>query len=46
MAGHYGNENVSVRNDFISFDASSGVLAVKGSVSGANGALGRIRIVK
>ncbi|MDR2100507.1 MAG: 50S ribosomal protein L3 [Campylobacteraceae bacterium] len=46
MAGHYGNENVSVKNDFVSFDASSGVLVVKGSVSGANGALGRVRIVK
>ena len=46
MAGHYGNETVSVRNSFISFDALSGVLAVKGSVSGANGALGRVRIVK
>lgn len=46
MAGHYGNETVSVRNSFVSFDASSGVLAVKGSVSGANGAFGRVRIVK
>ncbi|MDR1975519.1 MAG: 50S ribosomal protein L3 [Campylobacteraceae bacterium] len=46
MAGHYGNETTSVRNSFVSFDASSGILAVKGSVSGANGALGRARIVK
>jgi large subunit ribosomal protein L3 len=46
MAGHYGNETTSVRNDFVSFDTASGVLVVKGSVSGANGALGRVRIVK
>ncbi|MDR0407572.1 MAG: 50S ribosomal protein L3 [Campylobacteraceae bacterium] len=46
MAGHYGNETTSVRNSFVSFDATSGVLVVKGSVSGANGMLGRVRIVK
>jgi large subunit ribosomal protein L3 len=46
MAGHYGNETTSVRNSFVSFDAASGILVVKGSVSGANGALGRARIVK
>ncbi|MDR2081350.1 MAG: 50S ribosomal protein L3 [Campylobacteraceae bacterium] len=46
MAGHYGNETVSVKNSVVSFDASSGILVVKGSVSGANGALGRVRIVK
>jgi large subunit ribosomal protein L3 len=46
MAGHYGNETTSVRNSLVSFDAASGILAVKGSVSGANGALGRVRVVK
>jgi large subunit ribosomal protein L3 len=46
MAGHYGNETVSVKNSLVSFDASSGILVVKGSVSGANGVLGRVRIVK
>lgn len=46
MPGQYGNETVSVKNSVVSFDASSGILVVKGSVSGANGALGRVRIVK
>ncbi|MDR3346033.1 MAG: 50S ribosomal protein L3 [Campylobacteraceae bacterium] len=46
MAGHYGNATTSVRNDLVSFDASSGILAVKGSVSGANGAFGRVKVVK
>jgi large subunit ribosomal protein L3 len=46
MAGHYGDETTTVRNSFVSFDAESGILVVKGSVSGANGALGRVRIVK
>ncbi len=46
MPGHYGNITVSVKNSIVSFDKTSGVLVIKGSVSGANGALGRIRIVK
>jgi large subunit ribosomal protein L3 len=46
MAGQYGNATTSVRNSFVSFDPASGILVVKGSVSGANGALGRARIVK
>lgn len=46
MPGHYGNTTVSVKNSIVSFDKTSGVLVIKGSVSGANGALGRIRIVK
>ena len=46
MPGHYGNSTVSVRNDVVSFDKANGILVVKGSVSGANGALGRVRIVK
>jgi len=46
MAGQYGNEQVTVKNKIISFDAENGVLAVAGSVSGPNGALGRVKVVK
>ncbi len=46
MAGQYGNEKVTVKNKIISFDAENGVLAVAGSVSGPNGALGRVKVVK
>ncbi|QKF81432.1 50S ribosomal protein L3 [Halarcobacter ebronensis] len=46
MPGHYGNTNVTVKNDIVSFDAETGILVVKGSVSGPNGRLGRVRIAK
>jgi large subunit ribosomal protein L3 len=46
MPGHYGNVQVTVKNDIVSFDADTGVLALKGAIPGANGALGKIRIVK
>lgn len=46
MPGHYGNSKVTVKNEIVSFDAENGILAVKGSVPGANGSLGRARIVK
>ncbi len=46
MPGQYGNTTNTVKNEVISFDAESGILVVKGSVSGANGALGKIRIAK
>lgn len=46
MPGHYGNVKVTVKNDVISYDTENSILAVKGAVPGANGALGRIRIVK
>ncbi|KIM11866.1 MAG: 50S ribosomal protein L3 [Sulfuricurvum sp. PC08-66] len=46
MSGQYGNEKVTVHNDVISFDPESMVLVLKGSVSGANGAMGRIKVVK
>lgn len=46
MAGHYGNEKITVKNEVISFDAQNGVLVLKGSVAGFNGAMGKIRIVK
>lgn len=46
MAGHYGDELVSVRSQVISFDKQSGILVLKGSVSGHNGAYGRITILE
>ncbi|NLK66375.1 MAG: 50S ribosomal protein L3 [Campylobacteraceae bacterium] len=46
MPGQTGNVKVSVKNEVVSYDADNGVLAVKGSVPGFNGAMGRIRIVK
>jgi large subunit ribosomal protein L3 len=46
MPGQYGNTNVSVRNEIVSFDAETGILVLRGSVSGANGALGKIKVAK
>lgn len=46
MAGHMGNEKVTVKNELISFDAENGIVVVKGCVPGHNGAMGRIRIAK
>ncbi len=46
MPGHYGNTQVTVKNEIVSFDAQNSILAVKGSVPGANGSLGKVRIVK
>lgn len=46
MAGHTGNELVSVKNEIVSFDATNKILVLKGSVPGFNGAMGKIRIVK
>jgi len=46
MPGHYGNTQTTVKNDIVSFDSETGVIALKGAVPGANGALGKIRIVK
>ena len=46
MPGHFGTETVSVKNTIVSFDAESMILVVKGSVSGANGALGRVKVAK
>lgn len=46
MPGQHGNAKTTVKNDVVSFDEAQGVLVVKGSVPGANGAMGRIRIVK
>ena len=46
MPGQYGNTTNSVKNDVISFDAETGILVVKGAVSGPNGGLGKVRIAK
>ncbi|MDA3946262.1 MAG: 50S ribosomal protein L3 [Helicobacteraceae bacterium] len=46
MAGQHGNSLNTVKNEIISFDAENGVVVVKGAVSGPNGALGRIKVVK
>lgn len=45
MAGHYGDELVSVHSEIISFDMQSGILVLKGSVAGYNGAYGKITIL-
>ena len=46
MPGQYGNVKVTVKNEVISYDAENGVLVVAGSIPGANGALGRVKVVK
>jgi large subunit ribosomal protein L3 len=46
MPGHYGNTLNSVKNNIVSFDAENMILVVKGSISGANGNLGTIKVVK
>jgi len=46
MPGQYGNTQTTVKNDVISFDAENGVLVLKGSIPGHNGARGLVRIVK
>ena len=46
MPGQTGNVKVSVKNEIVSFDTNNGVIAVKGSVPGFNGAMGKVRIVK
>jgi large subunit ribosomal protein L3 len=46
MPGHYGNTQTTVKNEVVSFDAETGVLVLKGAIPGANGSLGKVRIVK
>ena len=46
MPGQYGNVTNSVKNDIVSFDPETGILVVKGAVSGPNGALGRVKVAK
>jgi large subunit ribosomal protein L3 len=45
MPGQYGNKTASVKNEVLSFDENSGVIVLKGSVSGANGSLGKIKVL-
>ena len=44
MAGQYGNSTVSVKNEIVSFDSENGIVVVKGSVPGSNGALGKLKV--
>ena len=44
MPGHYGCDTVTHKNDVVSFDAETGILVLKGSVAGASGSFGRVRI--
>ncbi|MDR2638637.1 MAG: 50S ribosomal protein L3 [Helicobacteraceae bacterium] len=46
MAGHYGNEKVTINSEILSFDGDTKILVVKGGVPGPNGALGRVKAVK
>jgi len=46
MSGQYGNDTVTVKCDVLSFDKNAGVLVVKGSVPGANGGFGKVKVVK
>ncbi len=46
MPGQYGNTQVTVKNDVVSFDEENGILVLKGAISGANGKVGKIRIIK
>ena len=46
MPGQYGNKNVTVKNEIVSFDPENKILVVKGAVPGPNGAMGRVRISK
>jgi len=46
MPGHYGNTKTTVKNEVVSFDATNGILVLKGSIPGHNGARGLVRIVK
>jgi large subunit ribosomal protein L3 len=46
MPGQYGNTQNSVKNEILSFDAENKIVAVVGSVSGANGSLGRIKVAR
>jgi large subunit ribosomal protein L3 len=46
MPGQYGNTQVTVKNEVLSYDAENGILVVKGAVPGHKGARGLVRIVK
>jgi len=46
MPGQYGNTQVTVKNEVLSYDAENGILVLKGAVPGHKGARGLVRIVK
>lgn len=46
MSGRYGNELVTTNNIVVYFDQDNSILALKGSVAGYNGALGRLKVIK
>ena len=46
MPGQFGNVQVTVKNEVVSYDKENGILVVKGSVSGPNGALGKVKVIK
>jgi len=46
MPGQYGNKTTTIQNEVVSFDPENMILVLKGSVPGANGTLGKVRIVK
>jgi large subunit ribosomal protein L3 len=46
MPGQYGNTQVSVKNEIVSYDSENNILVVVGSISGPNGALGRVKVAK
>ena len=45
MPGQHGNTKVTVKNEVISFDSENGILVVKGSIPGHNGAKGLVKVV-
>ena len=46
MPGHYGVDQKTAKNEIVSYDAETGIVALKGGVAGSNGSFGTIRIVK
>jgi large subunit ribosomal protein L3 len=46
MPGHYGMDQKTAKNEIVSYDAETGIIALKGGIAGANGSYGTIRIVK
>lgn len=46
MPGRYGGDTVTVKNEIVSYDSENGIIVVKGSIPGANGAMGVVKVVK
>jgi large subunit ribosomal protein L3 len=45
MPGQYGNTTNSVKSTIVSIDTENKIIALKGSISGANGSLGKIKVI-